>query len=99
VTLPVVVAPRADRQIDAIDRWWRAHRSAAPDLFQDELGAALELLAFAPFSGQRYRSARRPDVRRTLLRATRYHVYYIVRKTDVYVLAVWSAVRGTGPAV
>lgn len=99
MTLPVVVSPGAERQADAIDRWWRAHRSAAPDLFLDELGNALELLAVAPLCGQRYPSARGAAVRRTLLRASRYHVYYVVRKDHIFVVAVWSAVRGTGPAV
>jgi hypothetical protein len=42
MTLPVVVSPKAERQADAIDRWWRAHRSAAPDLFQGEFVAALD---------------------------------------------------------
>ena len=97
MTLPVVVALEAERQANAIDRWWRAHRSASPDLFRDEFAAALELIGIAPLSGRRYRSARTAGVRRVLLRSTRYHVYYVVREADALVVAVWSAVRGTGP--
>ena len=37
------------------------------------------------------------NVRRVLLRATRYHVYYVVHDEAVIVLSVWSALRGTEP--
>jgi len=97
MTLPVVVALEAEQQAKAIDRWWRAHRDAAPDLFQSELVAALNLIGVVPLAGRRYSSAGPAGVRRVLLRSTRYHVYYVVRETDVLVVAVWSAVRGTGP--
>jgi plasmid stabilization system protein ParE len=36
-------------------------------------------------------------LRRILLRATRYHVYYVSNAETVLILAVWSAVRGAGP--
>jgi len=97
MTLPVVVTAGAERQAKSIDRWWRANRTAAPDLFQNEFAAALELVGFAPLSGRRYGRASGVDVRRILLRASRYHLYYVVREEDAVVLAVWSAVRGTGP--
>jgi hypothetical protein len=32
-----------------------------------------------------------------LLRASRFHVYYVEQRPRVVVLAVWSAVRGRGP--
>jgi hypothetical protein len=38
-------------------------------------------------------------VRRLLLRATRYHVYYRVREETLEVLALWHATRGTGPGL
>ena len=41
-----------------------------------------------------------PDVvalRRLPMRATRYHVYYVTDGDIVMILAVWSAVRGSGP--
>jgi len=97
MTHRVIVSPRARGQIEAIDRWWRENRLAAPALFRQELAAALDLVAAAPESGTRYRSSPVPRVRRALLRSTRYHVYYVVRPGTIEVLAVWSAVRGTGP--
>ncbi len=45
------------------------------------------------------RAERAPGVRRLLLRATRYHVYYRVRDETLEVLAVWHATRGTGPGL
>lgn len=97
MTLPVVVAAEAERHASAIDRWWRTNRGAAPDLFRDELAAALELIGLAPIAGRPYRSAGVPGVRRVLLRSTRCHVYYVVREADALVVAVWSSVRKTGP--
>ena len=75
----------------------RANRTAAPELFRNELAAALELIGLAPLAGRPYRKTQVPGVRRVLLRSTRCHVYYIVRDADALVVAVWSAVRGTGP--
>jgi len=97
VTLPVRTTPEADSQILAIDSWWRKNRSAAPDLFADELTAAFELLGHAPYIGRRYRQSPVPDTRRVLLKATRYHVYYVPLSHEVRVLAVWHAQRGVGP--
>jgi plasmid stabilization system protein ParE len=95
----VVTTATADQQIRAIHAWWRAHRPAAPDLFQQELSEAFSLLASSPRIGQPYRSSSVAGVRRILLRATRYHVYYVFDEAIVKVLAVWSAVRGRGPSL
>jgi plasmid stabilization system protein ParE len=97
VTLRVVIAPEAERQAREIDRWWREHRAAAPGLFLDELAATIELIGDMPLAGRRYHGGPVRGVRRVLLRSTRYHVYYVVRRTEAQILSVWSAVRGTGP--
>ena len=92
MSLPVVTTPEADTQIRAIDEWWRANRPAAPELFTEEL------LEQAPRIGKAYR--RHPAVRglhRVLLRATRYHVYYVIRPDAVAVLAVWHSQRDQSP--
>jgi len=44
VNLDVRTTPDADNQVRAIDDWWRRCRAAAPDLFLDELEAALTLI-------------------------------------------------------
>jgi len=97
VSLAVRTTPEADAQIRAIDSWWRTNRSAAPDLFLIELSDSFELLADAPQLGRLYRRSPVRQVRRLLLKATRYHVYYITATNEVQVLAVWHAQRGVGP--
>jgi hypothetical protein len=39
VTLRVILAAGAVQQVAEVDRWWRENRSAAPDLFLEELTA------------------------------------------------------------
>jgi plasmid stabilization system protein ParE len=75
MTFQLVVPARVEDEIKRIDVWWRRHRLAAPDLFVEELAAALELLASAPHAGRKYD----------------HHSH------EVFVLALWSALRGTGP--
>jgi plasmid stabilization system protein ParE len=97
VTLRVILAAQAARDVAEVDQWWRENRRAAPDLFLEEFSAALQLIRIAPFVGRQYRETKVPHVRRLLMRATRYHVYYAIGDAAAEVLAVWSAVRGTGP--
>jgi plasmid stabilization system protein ParE len=95
--LPVRTTPQAESQIREIDDWWRRNRSAAPDLFLDELAAAFEILSHEPQIGRVYRLSPVPGVRRILLKETRYHLYYVPGEDEVRVLAVWHAQRGVGP--
>lgn len=89
----------AERHVTVIDAWWRENREAAPGLFMEELVAAFDLLQRMPLAGIEYDNGDVPEVRRVLLRSTRYHVYYRVRANVVVVLAVWSGYRGTGPSL
>lgn len=98
MSLPVITTPEADAQIRTIDTWWRTSRPAAPGLFTEELANCFVLLEQAPKIGKPY--SRHPSVqrlRRVLLRATRYHVYYVPRADAVAVLAVWHSQRGQLP--
>jgi plasmid stabilization system protein ParE len=99
VIVPVRTTQEADVQIEAVAAWWKANREAAPDLFGDELAGAVELLTHAPDLGKPVRHKRIPGLRRLLLPATRYHVYYVheMEADEVVVLAVWNAVRGRSP--
>lgn len=87
----------AEVQIATVDEWWRCNRATAPDLFLDELADAFALIEAAPELGRPWTSSEVPGVRRVVMRATRYHVYYRIDGDDVVILAVWSAVRGRGP--
>lgn len=97
--LALVFQRRATREIEEIDEWWRSNRPSAPDLFLTELERMLSALALMPTLGTPAKSERARGVRRLLLRQTRYHVYYRVRGETLEVLAVWHAVRGTGPGL
>jgi plasmid stabilization system protein ParE len=97
VTFRVITTPEAERQLAEIDGWWRKNRPAAPDLLVTEFAAVSELIVAAPLAGRVYGHAHFPRVRRLLMRGTRYHVYYVVEGDTAFIVAVWSAVRGTGP--
>lgn len=93
---PVVTTPTADQQIRKIDEWWRENRGRSPSLFSEELASAFRVLKSAPAIGRRYPH---PDavVRRALLRASRNHIYYVEQDERVVVVAVWGAIKGSGP--
>ena len=97
MSLPVKTTPQADAQILAIDDWWRENRPTSPDLFLDELINAFDIVARAPQIGRLYRPSPVPGTRRLLLRATRYHVYYVPGEEEVRIIAVWHGARGAGP--
>ena len=99
--MEVIVVPDAELQIRAIDGWWRENRLAAPALFSEELATAIELISGAPRIGRRRRHRGVPGLRRVLMRATRYHLYYAPSDDGkrLFVLAVWSAHRGKTPVV
>ncbi len=96
MTKPVRTTAQADLHILEIDRWWRQNRHKAPDLFEQELAAAFEMIAAVPGAGRRYPYPK-ADVRRLLLRSSRAHVYYVERSDYVLIVAVWGAIKGVGP--
>lgn len=97
MSLPVVTTPEVEAQMREIDAWWRENRAATGDLFLNELGEAFELIAGMPQIGRLYRRSPVPNVRRLLLRRSRYHVYYLTKSNEIWVLAIWHAQRGVGP--
>jgi plasmid stabilization system protein ParE len=89
----------AQGQADRLDRWWRAHRPLAADLFAREFDAALRQIEEAPEAGAPHVQRQGVTVRRVLLPRTKNHVYY---QTDlvqglVMILAVWGAPKKRGP--
>ncbi len=90
----VALSAEARAQIERIDVWWRENRAAAPNLFAEELEAALRTLEATPAAAVRYPP--RQGVRRLLLRRTRHHLYVIEAAAAVLVVSVWSASRGRG---
>ncbi len=93
----VIVSPEAEAHVRVIGSWWETNRPLAPNLFVDELAEVFEMLRHFAGAGQRVPHASVSGVRRVLLRSSRYHVYYVESRAEVFVLAVWSAVRERGP--
>ncbi|MBE7478982.1 MAG: type II toxin-antitoxin system RelE/ParE family toxin [Polyangiaceae bacterium] len=89
----------AQEQVEAIQQWWVEHRPAAPNLFKEELHAAVRLLEDWPELGTEYTAAPVPGVRRVVIGASRYHVYWEVDSASktVTITAVWYGGRGAGP--
>jgi plasmid stabilization system protein ParE len=76
VSALVDLSPRALREIDRIARWWRKNRPSAPRLFEEELRAAIALIATAPNSGVAMKGKSGKEYRRLVLPVTRYHVFW-----------------------
>jgi len=94
------LAPRALREAERHARWWRANRPRARFLFDDELRAVLDQIRFSPEIGIAYQAMLGREHRRVLMPRTRYHVYYRLAAPElIRVVAIWSAVRGRGPAL
>lgn len=71
-------APRALAEVATIVRWWRKHRLATPRLFEDELDAALIIIADQPEIGPRARLRGHPSGRFYVLQRTGYVVFYMI---------------------
>jgi plasmid stabilization system protein ParE len=86
--MKVRLAPRALSEAERLKTWWLKNRPLAPDLFDEEIAAAVERIAATSFGR---------TVRRVLMPRTENLVYYVVRDNDVVVLSVWGAPRTKGP--
>jgi plasmid stabilization system protein ParE len=95
--MKVLLAPRALSEAERLKTWWQKNRPNSPDLFDEEMAAAIEQIGAAPALGAIYPSSFGRTVRRLLLPKTQNHVYYLVRNDEVVVLSVWGAPRAKGP--
>ena len=95
----VLFTATASAHVDTIRDWWATERSAAPELFIDELSAAADRLSRLPSTGAPFDSNAVPELRRVVLPRCRYHLYYTIHppRREVIVRAVWHASRGQGP--
>lgn len=87
----------ATAQAEAASAWWRANRPAAPELFEDELAYALELLAVMPPKTQVWGNVEGKPVRKVRLPRTRYALYFTIGDDLVTVHALWHGARGSEP--
>jgi plasmid stabilization system protein ParE len=88
----------ARRQIDLEHQWWLEHRDQR-QLFEDELGAAINLLALLPGIGTPYELSPLPGIRRLYLDNVACHLYYTYDDEWVIIRSLWGARRGRGPSL
>jgi len=92
------LARRALAEAKRLKTWWRENRPDAPDLFEEELNAALDRIAVKPNIGALYEQGNLDvPVRRVLLPKTKNHVYYAVQDDEIVVVSVWGAPKQRGP--
>lgn len=94
------VTKRAQREAKRLAQWWLDNREKAPELFEQELTSAYELILQEPGLGQTYLISRGRRVQRVLMPGTKNHVYYYRQSAElVCVVSIWGAVRGRGPSL
>jgi plasmid stabilization system protein ParE len=99
VTRRIRITARAATEIERADAWWRAHRLAAPNAVQEDLRAALELLALQPGIGERAENAKLAGTRSLQIDRIGYDLYYREQGDVVVVLALWHSHRANKPRV
>jgi plasmid stabilization system protein ParE len=90
--MPVVIMPRARRQIERAAAWWDEHRDKAPDAFAEDLEDIRKLLEHSPHVGQNTH-AKQPGVRRILMVRVHYYAYYRIKDATVEIIFIWHASR------
>jgi hypothetical protein len=93
----VILAEGLEAEIEAMDSWWRGHRSKAPELFVEELAGALDAIKSQPNGFPVYREVSRGIVRRAPMPKTRNHVYYVKTEEVIIIVSVWGSPRERGP--
>jgi len=79
-------------------QWWLANRDQR-QLFEDEVGAALNLVGLLPGIGTPYELSPLPGVRRLYLEKIGCHLYYTFDDERVVIRSLWGAKRGRGPSL
>jgi|ERR1051325_5655580 plasmid stabilization system protein ParE len=93
------VLPRAQREMERAQRWWRRNRHKNPELLEREIDDAFELVRSAPEVGETARNTRLAAVRRVLLKGSQYYLYYRADDAEIVILSLWHTSRGRGPRV
>lgn len=98
MTYSIVISPDAEDQLADLEAWWESNRPSAPKL-SDELARVETILQENPRVAVVVSRRRGFDARRIRLGSSPYYLYFSIdeAKQEVLVLAVWSAMRRTGP--
>lgn len=97
MTFRVELTDAATEPAQSCAAWWRANRPAAPDLFDDELDYALDLLTNMPPLTQVWSEVEGKPVRKVRLPRTRHALYFTIEDDLVTVHALWHGARGSEP--
>lgn len=89
----VRITPEGEAQLAFRKKWWRQHRTKAPDLFDRELADAIDRISQAPESFPVFTERRGHIVRRCLMPKTTCHLYLEI---DVAAGEVWVLAAGGG---
>ena len=96
--MKVEISKRARQNAERIDRWWRDNRDAR-DLFAEEFQEAIRFLETVADAGSPWPTAKRPRLRRLLLKKTKRHLYFEIHEEGQFtrIVAVWGATRERAP--
>ena len=97
VTFRIEFTEDATQQAEVAATWWRANRPSAPELFDDELAYALDLLTKMSPLSQVWGEVEGAPVRKVRLPRTQYALYFTLVGNLVTVHALWHGARGSGP--
>ena len=81
-------APGAFRDTCAAATWWRTHREAHPDLFDEELRKALDFIRLFPEASPKARTRRYRGARVRVMKETGHLVVYRYSGASAEILAV-----------
>ncbi|MGH7437474.1 MAG: hypothetical protein ACRENE_17490 [Polyangiaceae bacterium] len=97
----VVLTPETAAMLESRKRWWRAHRPATADLFEEEFLEAVTLIGERAALLQVALNVRGRLIRRVLMRKTASHLYYEIDEQAgvVTIVSAWGAARGGRPAL
>lgn len=92
------LSKRAARAAERIDAHWRKHGDD-PTLFAREFLDAIVQLESSKLPGSPYPTARRPTLKRLLLRKSRCHLYFEVDDANqvIRILHIWDGRREHAP--
>jgi hypothetical protein len=90
----VEIARRAQRSIERLDGQWR-RQADHPYVFREEVDELITHLETVSNPGTPCATARRPKLRRMLLKRTKCHVYFVVdvAQQRIDVVELWDARR------
>ena len=97
--MKLVIAARAEREIERKAASWAKHSTVSPELFWDELRRVIRRLEVEPYAGRRWTSPSGRQLYRLLLPATENHLYYSYepQKQVLMIRCLWGARRGREP--